>query len=849
MRLKKPLLLFLILWSTCIAHGQSGTLDVSSLPSLPDGEGFAGMFAGVSNGSLICMGGANFPDKMPWEGGEKVWYDHIFVLDNGADEWRVCDETLPVPLGYGVSVSYNNQIILIGGSNSNQHYDKVFGIEFKNGKIIFDESYPSLPIPLAMMSGAIVNNTVYLAGGLESEDGMPVSRFFSLALDRPVDEREWVELSSWPGEPRQLSVSASKDGKFYLFSGIKNFVNDKGENDRILLKDAFVYDPVKTTWKTLPELPRAVAAAPNPAPVLGLNHIAFPGGLDGNTAEYSDPKTHPGFLESILAYNTLTQTYVEIGNLPDGGARVTLSSAKWKNKWVLINGESGPGVRSPEVLTISNQVKFGYWNWAFLLVYLSAMLYLGFYFSKRGKTTEDYFIAGHRIPWWAAGLSIYGTQLSAITFMAIPAIVYATDWTLAIGSLMILAIVPIIIRYYLPFFRRLNVITAYEYLEARFNVKVRTLASMTFILMQLARIGIILYLPSIAISAVTGIDVFLCIAIMGVFCTIYTVMGGIEAVIWTDVIQVVILLGGALLSIIVASINIEGGFSEIIHKGLEFDKFKMFHWGLDPSRLVFWVAVVSFFFLNIIPYTSDQTVVQRYLTVKDEKEAAKSLWTNGLLMLPGILIFFGLGTTLFVFYMDNPVMINANKPDELLPFYIVSNLPVGIAGMVIAAIFTASMSSLDSSMNSISSAYIIDIHPQFKKITNDRANLRLAKWITLFIGFLGTSSGMLIALADVEYIFDYFQELLGLFGGGLAGIFVLAVFVRKANSMGAIVGLFGSALVTWVVKSQTDITIYLYGGVGVVSCVLIGYLVSLFVGDNKKDQEVMTYHSLVKEEI
>src|SRR5690625_4948339 len=198
--------------------------------------------------------------------------DLIFVLDNGADEWRVCDETLPVPLGYGVSVSYNNQIILIGGSNSNQHYDKVFGIEFKNGKIIFDESYPSLPIPLAMMSGAIVNNTVYLAGGLESEDGMPVSRFFSLALDRPVDEREWVELYSWPGEPRQLSVYASKTEKFYLFKGTKNVVNNKCEKYRILLKDAFVYDPVKTTWKTLPELPRAVAAAPNPAPVLGLNH-------------------------------------------------------------------------------------------------------------------------------------------------------------------------------------------------------------------------------------------------------------------------------------------------------------------------------------------------------------------------------------------------------------------------------------------------------------------------------------------------------------------------------------------------------------------------------------------------
>src|SRR5690606_6043534 len=168
------------------------------------------------------------------------------------------------------------------------------------------------------------------------------------------------------------------------------------------------------------------------------------------------------------------------------------------------------------------------------------------------------------------------------------------------------------------------------------------------------------------------------------------------------------------------------------------DKFKMFHAGWDPSRLVTWVAVVSFFFLNLIPYTSDQTVVQRYLSVRDEKAAAKSLWTNGLFTLPGIVVFFGLGTTLFVFYLDNPAVINSNKPDELLPYFIVQNLPVGVAGTVIAAIFAASMSSLDSSMNSISSAYITDIHSRFGKGQSDKRNLNVAKWLTVVIGVVGT---------------------------------------------------------------------------------------------------------------
>src|SRR5690606_24975113 len=149
-------------------------------------------------------------------------------------------------------------------------------------------------------------------------------------------------------------------------------------------------------------------------------------------------------------------------------------------------------------------------------------------------------------------------------------------------------------------------------------VKVRLLASVTFMIMQLARIGIVLYLPAIAISSVTGLDIYMCIAIMGVFCTIYTVMGGIEAVIWTDVVQVIVLLGGAILCIVIALLNVEGGIAQVMETGFKLEKFKILHWGWDSSQLVVWVAIISFFFLNLIPYSSDQTIVQRYLTVKDE---------------------------------------------------------------------------------------------------------------------------------------------------------------------------------------------------------------------------------------
>ena len=258
------------------------------------------------------------------------------------------------------------------------------------------------------------------------------------------------------------------------------------------------------------------------------------------------------------------------------------------------------------------------------------------------------------------------------------------------------------------------------------------------------------------------------------------------------------------------------------------------------------MAFVSFFFLNLIPYTSDQTIIQRYLTVKNEKEASKSLWTNGIITIPGVLIFYMLGTALFIYYLDNPAVINADKPDELLPFYIVQNLPVGVAGIVIAGIFAASMSSLDSSMNSIATAYITDIQKRFNDKVSDARSLRLAKLITVIIGFFSTCTAMLVAATEVDFIFDFFQEILGLFGGSLAGVFVLAIFVRKANATGAIAGVLGGAVVTGLVKHNTDITVYLFAAVGVVSSVLIGYLVSLLF-PGKSTVKGLTYDTLVKE--
>ena len=819
-------------------------------PEIPDNEGFAGMFAGVSNGVLLVGGGANFPEKRPWEGGEKVWYDGIYYMENTDEGWIPAGQKLPSPLAYSVSGSYDDKVWIVGGNDARAHSNSVLSLVFRNGEIILENDYPRLPIPLANMSGTIVNGVFYVLGGQQTALGLAESKFYYLDLKKDRAEMRWEEGPKFPGTARIQSVAASHKDAFYIFSGFSLFKNADESLGRNLLKDAYQFfpgvNPENGTWDRLKDLPRGVAAAPSPAFSLGGDHILIAGGLDENTLLHTDPASHPGFLDEMLAYNTNAGQWVEMGKMPDGISRVTAPSAYWQGFWIVPNGEKGPGVRSPKVWGLATQNPFGWANWTTLGIYLLCMLGIGFYFSKRENSTTEYFLAGKRIPWWAAGLSIFGTQLSAITFMAIPVIVYATNWRLAVGSFMILAIVPLIVKYYLPFFRRLNITTAYQYLELRFDIRVRLLGSLTFILLQLARMGVVVYLPAIAISSVTGMDIFLCIAIMGVFSTIYTVMGGMEAVIWTDVIQVVVLLGGALLSIYLAISNIDGGFSRVIQVGMEYEKFKLVDWSWDYRQLVFWVAIIGFFFLNLIPYSSDQVVIQRYLTVKDENEAAKSLWTNGLITIPGIFIFFGLGTVLFVYYLTNPEKIGSANPEELLPYYIVAELPLGIAGLVIAGVFAASMSSLDSSMNSIATAYITDIHKYLKPGLGDREYLKLAKIVTVIMGVFGTLTAIWIAATEVGFIFDLFQKLLGMIGGCLAGVFILAIFSQRANAIGVIIGTLSGAGITFIVSRLTDVNGYLYGAVGVLSCVIIGFLSSLLFPNSKSQPQGFTFKSIIK---
>jgi N-acetylneuraminic acid mutarotase len=316
------------------------------LPAIPDAEGFAGPFAGTHNEVLIVAGGANFPDKMPWEGGVKVWYDQIFVLDSPQGSWKEAGK-LPRPLGYGVSISTRDGIVCIGGSDANQHYADCFRIQFQDDRLSI-VALPSLPKPCANTCGALLDNRIYVAGGLESPTATSTLRtFWSLDLSDP--KARWHELEPWPGTARMLATAAVQDKALFLCSGTDLKAGSDGKAIREYLRDAYRYQPGHG-WTKIADLPRPAVASPTPAPNLGQSTFLVISGDDGTLVDFKPPEKHPGFPKSVLAYDTQTNRWRIAGDGPVG--HVTTTMVGWRGRFVMPSGEIRPGKRSPAVWSL-----------------------------------------------------------------------------------------------------------------------------------------------------------------------------------------------------------------------------------------------------------------------------------------------------------------------------------------------------------------------------------------------------------------------------------------------------------------------------------------------------------------
>lgn len=441
---------------------------------------------------------------------------------------------------------------------------------------------------------------------------------------------------------------------------------------------------------------------------------------------------------------------------------------------------------------------------AVLAAYLGGVLAVGLWAGRGHRTADRFMAAGRRVPGWAVGLSILGTYVSSISFLALPGKAFASDWNAFVFSLTIPLTAWIAVRYFVPFYRAQGSISSYEHLERRFGAWARVYAVACYLLLQLARMGTIMYLLALALAPITGWSLSSLIILTGLFVIAYTLYGGIEAVIWTDVVQSVIFIGGSIATIAFLVFSLPGGATEFVRVGREHGKFSLGSFGADLGQSTFWVVLLYGIFINLQNFGIDQSYVQRYQAASSPAGARRAVWLGALLYLPVSLMFFVIGTGLFVFYRAWPDLLPASvaaSPDTVFPHFMVHALPTGLAGLLVASVFAAAQSTISTSINSSATLILCDFYARYvRPAVTDRERLVVLRLSSLGVGLGGL--GMALAMMRIKTALDAWWQLAGIASGGMLGLFLLGYLSTRATSRhGAVAVLAGVAVIVWMTFS------------------------------------------------
>ena len=494
-------------------------------------------------------------------------------------------------------------------------------------------------------------------------------------------------------------------------------------------------------------------------------------------------------------------------------------------------------------------------DWVVLCFYFMATMGVGLYFYRRTRNVEGYTAANRSLPGWVCGLSIFATFLSSISYLALPGKSFAANWNPFVFSLSIPIVAWIAVRYFLPYYRKSGEVSAYALLENRFGLWARVYASFFYLLTQIARIAVVLYLMALPMQVIFGWDIYTIILVTGFCVTLYAFIGGITAVIWTDAIQAVVLMAGAVLCLAVMLFQIPGGPLVVFEAAAAGNKFSLGDFGPSLAIPTFWVVLLYGLVINLQNFGIDQSYIQRYIASSSDREARRSIWVGALLYVPVSALFFFIGTTLFAFYQDSPksdsgdastssirqieldesrdlfaikeivarqkllqqgqsdsaedfsinvsAIADSLEPaeigDRVFPFFIATRLPPGIRGLLIAAIFAAAMSTVSTSLNSSATLLMSDY---FKRFINPHAGDRQTMLVlyggTILWGILGTGVSLLLVRLT-ESALDIWWTLSGILGGGMSGLFLLGMISRTSKNLSAVTGVTaGVTLILWL---------------------------------------------------
>jgi SSS family transporter len=477
-------------------------------------------------------------------------------------------------------------------------------------------------------------------------------------------------------------------------------------------------------------------------------------------------------------------------------------------------------------------LKFGILNYCVLIAYFGVMLLIGVVLARRQKSTEEFFLGGRRLPWIVVAMSMFASLVSGVSYMGLPGIAYKENVAMIIGVATAPFVAPLLILIFYPFYYRLRVTTSYEYIYRRYGAPARYAASTLFILARLCWLGVVMYTPALTLSVVMGLPVWATILIMGVLATTYTVLGGLSAAVWTDVIHFFALMTGAIFTTVVLIIDVPGGLGGIFRIADQHNHLQIFEWRSSPYELVGPVICVFYILAMMHDYGCDQVSVQRLLATNSFRSIVRATIVNSLfnIIFNALLLFVGLG--LFAYYLSFPHENPGLEPDKIFPHHIMRHLPNGISGLTISAIFVAAMSCMDSAINSLVTVIVNDFIKPLRRVQRtDQEDVILARALTIFLG--AVTIGMAFFVWNYGgSIVEASNTFLGLFGGPVLALFLLGMLTRRANFHGWLVGTIIAIVVTayvlfgaekpwhWVWTSPVAFSISF----------VVGYVASLILG-------------------
>lgn len=763
--------------------------------------------------------------------------------------------TLSRPLSHASAVGHGGKVYVIGGMEKDGPTARVFSLEWKDGGLVETELTP-LPSPRMLAGAAIHRSTtryyLFSIGGTPSmETPEALAEVLELLVEGSGSEdvNAWQEAPGLPQGGRIAPMSAETFNEIVVAGGYAV----GGDGRMVPTVDVHGYSRLprdghdEAGWRVRAPLAQPLAASATSRS--GQSHLLVLGGdtAGGDPGEvFGGMATDPS--DAVLSYHALTDTWTTIGRMPSpaaGGFLAPLTDANFLFAGAF--GGNGDSLPPAEIFFKRSTRHLQPLDYSMIALFFLIMVGQGAWFAIKKKTAETYSVGGGSMKWWATAISLAATGVSSISFLAIPALVASVGPVAISGAVMIIPATLVSAYITFPLLRRLNLISIYEYLEMRYGPPLRFFGSFNSIVtLVMARIGLVILLPSLAISSMVGLDPVVSILAIGVVTTVYSALGGFEAVVWTDVLQGVLLFSGFLLLGVLAFMGVPDGLKGVVLAAKEVERDTLFLMSPDPRVYSFWFVLLGSL-LGIMNSLSDQQAAQRVVATP-LKDVRRFAFSFGALSLAVSLLSLFIGLCLVAYFRANPRELSpVMKNEQLVPLFMVQNMPVGVAGFILAAIFAASMSTVSSGVNSCSVLMAEDFYRRLFRGATRKRELLVMKIGTVCTGAVGTAAALWLLSMPMPTLWETFNRIMALLAGGFGGVFILGFFTRRANMAGAIVGVVTSAVVAYFLQFGTlDVHWSTLGIFIILTCVIVGYVASLCIPSQPKDLTGLTVWNLVK---